>query len=191
MSTLSESDGLSVEDGSGLAYGGGLAANIRFGGKDRKGRPMYGQGLFGIGLELNYRNYTVKTKGSDDLKLGYFEVPVVLQVYPFYASKQVKNLYVEAGVTIAASLSSSPDVLVAGNATYKTGDLKGNDVKPTFGLGYRFKSSAANDGFYASLRYYLGTGKLADNSFPGKVSAAELSVGYLFNALGGSKNKRK
>lgn len=191
LSMMSESDGLEVKDGSGMAYGGGLAANIRLGGKDKKGRPTYGQGLIGFGLELNYKNYTVKTKGNDDLKLGYFEVPVMVQLYPFCASKRVKNLYVEAGVTFAASLSSSPDDLVVGNASYKTGNLKGNDVKPTFGLGYRFKNSSANDGFYANIRYYLSTSKLADSNFPGKVSSAELSVGYLFNILGGSKNKKK
>lgn len=192
ISSLSQSEGLDVYDKSGLAYGGGLAANIRFSKKeDKNGRKYYGQGLFGIGLELNYKMYTAKLlEDNDDLKLGYFEVPILLQVYPFYAKKHLKNLYIEVGPTISGSVSSKPDFVKRGNLTYSTGDLKGFDVKPAVGIGYRFDKEMANDGFYANLRYYIGTSKLAGN-FPAKVSSIELSVGYLFRMVGTKKTAKK
>lgn len=186
LSTMAESEDLTIYDGSGLGLGGGLAANIRFGGEDNRGRALDGQGLFGIGLELNYKNHSVKTKAKDDLKLAYFEVPIMLQFYPWYNSKQLKNLYIEAGATVAGSLSASPDDISYKNTTYATGELKGFDVKPTLGAGYRFNKNSANDGFYINARYYLGTSKLAGN-FPGKISSAEVSVGYLFKFIGTKK----
>ena len=186
ISSMSESDGLNIYDGSGMAFSGGLAANVRFGGKDRRNRPLDGQGVFGIGLELNYKNYAVKTVAGEDLKLGYFEVPIMLQFYPMYQSKQLKNLYIELGPTICGSMSSSPDMLKCDYSEYKVGDLKGFDVKATVGLGYRFNKNSANDGIYCNARYYLGMSKLAEN-FPGKVSAAEISIGYLFKCIGTKK----
>ena len=72
------------------------------------------------------------------------------------------------------------------NTTYATGDLKGFDVRPTVGVGYRFNKNSANDGFYAGARYYLGTSKLAGN-FPGKMSSAEITIGYLFKCIGTKK----
>lgn len=188
ISTMSESEDLKIYDGSGIGFGGGLAANVRFGSKDSRGRYLDGQGLFGIGLELNYKSHSVKTLAEEDLKLGYFEVPVMLQFYPMYNSKQLKNLYIEVGPTLAGSLSSSPDALFYDNVTYKTGDLKGFDVKATIGLGYRVNKNSANDGFYVNARYYYGTSKLAGN-FPDKVSSAEISVGYLFKCIGTNKKK--
>ena len=186
MSTMSEGDDLKVYDGSGLAFGGGLAANIRFGGKDSRGRALNGQGLFGLGLELNYKSLSVKTVAEDDLKLGYFEVPIMLQFYPMYTSKHLKNLYIEAGPTIAGTLSASPERMSVGDVIYKTGDLKGFDIKATFGLGYRFNKTSANDGLYLNARYYLGTSELAGN-FPGKISSFEFTLGYLFKCIGTKK----
>lgn len=183
ISTMKESDDLEVYDGSGMNFGGGIAGNIRFGSTNSRGQYLDGQGLLGFGVELNYKSLSVKTLGDDDLKLSYFEVPVTVQLYPWYNSKQLKNLYLEAGVTLAGSLSSSPDELVVNNTMYKTGDLKGFDVKPTIGIGYRFSKLSANDGFYVGARYYLGTSKLAGN-FPGKISSAELTIGYLFKCIG-------
>lgn len=188
VSTMSESEDLKIYDGSGVGFGGGVAANVRFGSKDSRGRYLDGQGLFGVGLELNYKSHAVKTLAGEDLKLGYFEVPVMFQFYPMYNSKQLKNLYIEVGPTLAGSLSASPDVLSYENVTYKTGDLKGFDVKATLGLGYRVSKNSANDGFYVNARYYYGTSKLAGN-FPGRVSSAEISVGYLFKCIG-TKQKR-
>ena len=169
-----------------MSFGGGLAANIRFGGKDSKGRNLDGQGLFGVGLELNYKQHTVKSLAGEDLKLGYFEVPIMLQFYPCYNTKQLKNLYIEVGPTIAGTLSKSPDILEYNDITYHTGDLKGFDVKATLGVGYRFSKLSANEGFYANARYYLGTSKLAGN-FPGKISSIEISIGYLFKCIGTKK----
>ena len=178
--------GLDIYDGSGISFGGGAAANIRFGGKDSRGRALDGQGLLGVGLELNYKNMSVKTKPGDKLKMSYFEVPVLLQVYPCYNSKQLKNMYIEAGVTFAGTLSASPDKINYQRATYATGDLKGFDIRPTLGIGYRINKNSANDGFYVGARYYLGTCELAKN-FPGKMSCAEISVGYLFKCIGTKK----
>lgn len=190
VSMMSEGDDLKVYDGSGISYGGGVVANVRFGSKDSRGRALHGQGLFGIGLELNYKNHTVKTLGGEDLKMGYFEVPLMFQFYPMYNSKQMKNLYIEVGPTFAGTLSSSPEYLEVDNTRYKTGDLKGFDVKATVGLGYRFNTNAANEGFHVNARYYLGTSELAGN-FPGKISSAELSIGYTFHCLGGNHKKEK
>ena len=204
ISTMSEGDDLNIYDGSGIAFGGGVAANIRFGGKDSRGRALDGQGLFGVGLELNYKGLSVKTKPGDKLKLGYFEVPVLLQLYPCYNTKQLKNLYIEIGATVAGTLSKSPDNIKYSNTlhettgytthdlyeewNYPTGEIKGFDIKPTFGIGYRFNKNSANDGFYASLRYSLGTSKLAKD-FPGKINCAELTIGYLFKCIGTKKAK--
>ena len=186
FSSMSEGDGLELYDGAGFSFGGGIAGNIRFGGKDSRGRALDGQGLFGIGLELNYKSMSVKTKPGDDLKMSYFEVPVLLQFYPCYNTKQLKNIYIEAGATIAGTLSASPDKISYQNTTYATGDLKGFDVRPTVGVGYRFNKNSANDGLYVSARYYLGTSELAGN-FPGKMSSAEITIGYLFKCIGTKK----
>ena len=147
ISSMSESEGLNIYDGSGLNFGGGVAANIRFGGKDSRGRALDGQGLFGIGLEVNYKSMSVKTKPGDNLKMSYFEVPVLLQFYPCYNTKQLKNIYIEAGATIAGTLSASPNKISYQNTTYATGDLKGFDIRPTVGVGYRFNKNSANDVF--------------------------------------------
>lgn len=186
MTRMSEGNGLKFTDGSGLSFGGGLAANIRFGGKDSRGRALDGQGLLGAALELNYKYSSVKTLGENDLKMGYFEVPILFQIYPCYNTKQLKNLYVEVGPTIAGTLSSSPETIQVGNSIYHTGDIKGFDVKATVGVGYRFNKTSANDGFYINARYYLGTSELAGN-FPAKLSTAEFSIGYLFKCIGTKK----
>lgn len=204
LSTMSEGEGLNIYDGSGLAFGGGIAANVRFGSEDSRGRALDGQGLFGVGLELNYKSLSVKTKPGDDLKLSYFEIPVLLQFYPCYSTKQLKNLYIELGATVAGTLSKSPDKIQYSNTvhetigytthdlceewTYPTKEIKGFDVKPTIGVGYRFNKNSANDGFYANLRYCLGTSELAGD-FPGKLSCAELTIGYLFKCIGTKKTK--
>lgn len=185
-STMAESDNLSIADGGMINYGGGLAVNMRFGGKDSKGRALDGQGLFGIGLEVNYKNQGSKIKGNDNLSLSCIEVPLMLQFYPCYSSKHLKNLYIEVGPTFSGVLSCSPDVIKNGSATYKTSGIKGYDIKATIGAGYRFSKMSANDGFYVNARYYLGTSNLAGN-FPGKVSSAELSVGYNFKCIGTKK----
>lgn len=185
LAMASDESGFKLSDGSGFAYDAGLGVNLRFGGKDSKGRALNGQGLFGIGLELNYAGYSVKTVADENLNLGYFEVPVLLQFYPAFQTKQLKNLYIEVGPTFSALVSKSPDELKAdNNSTYMTKDLKGGDIKGTIGVGYRINKAGANDGFYVNLRYNQGFSKLAGN-VPTKVSSAELTIGYLFKCVGG------
>lgn len=197
-SNMAESDGLNVADGGMMNYGVGLAVNLRLGGKDSRGRNLDGQGLFGIGLEVNYKNQGSKIKDNDNLSLSCIEVPLMLQFYPCYNSKQLKNLYVEFGPTFSTALSVSPKNVVytyidqtpnhyySQELTYNTGEIKGMDVKLAVGLGYRFSNMSANDGFYANARYYIGTSNLAGN-FPGKISSAEISIGYMFKAIGTKK----
>lgn len=183
--TSSQESGFDVCKGAGLAFDAGLGVNMRFGGKDSKGRPLDGRGWFGAGIELNYAMRSVGTNGDKSLTLSYFDVPVLLQFYPGYATKQLRNLYIELGPTFSALISASPKTLVTEGYEYSTGKLKGGDVKMTFGLGYRF-TKAASSGFYLNFRYNLGTSKLAGN-FPVKTSSAELTLGYLFKCAGGSK----
>lgn len=187
LAMASEGDNLKVTDGSSFGWDAGLALNMRYGDKDAKGRPLHGQGLFGVGLELNYANRAIKTIGSENLKLNYFEVPLLFQIYPLYKTTQLRNLFVEIGPTFSMMLSSSPNELnINNNIFYSTGDFKGGDIKATIGLGWRFDRSAANDGLYLNLRYNLGTSNLAGN-FPCKVSTAELTVGYLFKCIGSKR----
>lgn len=189
LAMMSEKDNLGVADGTGFCFDAGLAANVRFGSKDKGGRNLYGQGMFGIGLELNYAMRSLPTNSSDNLSLSYFEVPVLFQFYPVSGNKQFRNLYIELGPTFSALLSASPENLKCGYTIYNTGKLKGGDVKGTIGLGYRFNRASANDGFYLNLRYNLGTSDLAGN-FPAKISTCELTIGYLFKCAGG-KNKKQ
>lgn len=198
ITTMSEGDNFNMVDGSGIGYGAGLAVNMRFGSKDKKGRPLDGQGLFGVGIELNYKNHAANLKTDDKLSLSCFEAPIMLQFYPAYESKQLKNLYVEIGATISGVLSASPESITRTTVdesfnhyysrveTYDISGIKGMDVKPTIGLGYRFSNNSANDGLYINARYYVGTSDLAGN-FPMKASSAELSIGYLFKCIGTKK----
>lgn len=205
ITSMSETDGMNIGNGGKMGFGGGLAANVRFGGSTgSRGEHLDGQGFFGIGIEFNYKQHSAKIVKNDDLSLGCFEIPIMLQLYPMYKSKQLKNLYIELGVTISTAISKKPDNLVFENnvdemfgnthhtlyekTTYPTKDLKGMDVKATFGLGYRFRKLSANDGFYLNARYYLGTSKLAGN-FPATISSAEISIGYLFKCVGTKKMK--
>lgn len=185
LSVASDGKDFKFTDGSGFSYDAGLGVNLRFGGKDSKGRPLNGQGLFGVGLELNYSGYSVKTVSDENLNLGYFEVPVLFQFYPAFQTKQMKNFYIEVGPTFSALVSKSPKKLSAdAYTTYITDDLKGGDVKATIGLGYRINRNGANDGFYINLRYNHGFSDLAGN-VPTKISSAELTIGYLFKCIGG------
>lgn len=83
-------------------------------------------------------------------------------------------------------MSASPERLSADDIIYKTGDIKGFDIKATVGLGYRFNKTSANDGLYLNARYYIGTSELAGN-FPGKTSNFEFTIGYLFKCIGTKK----
>lgn len=184
---MSNGDNMKFADGTGFGFDAGLGLNVRFGGKDSKGRALNGQGLCGIALELNYAYGTHPTVTDESLKLGYFEVPVLFQIYPGFKTKQLKNLYIELGPTFAALVNKSPEgMAIDGSTTLMTGGLKGGDIKGTVGLGYRFNRGSANDGFYVNFRYNIGFSDLAGN-LPCKTSSAELTFGYLFKCVGGKK----
>lgn len=196
LSMMSEGEGLypgtKLSDGPGFGFDAGLGLNVRFGGKDSRGRALNGQGLIGVGLELNYASRSVKTKAEKNLNLGYVEIPVLFQIYPTFQSRHLRNLYIEVGPTFSILASSSPEKLQVeeqfSTTVYNTKDFKGGDIKGTIGVGYRFNGTSANDGFYANIRYNLGMSNLAGN-FPGKISSVELSIGYLFKCVGGKINK--
>lgn len=152
----------------GMGFQGGLAANFHFGRRTEKAEG--GTGRFGVQVEALYSQRTIKTN-YENLKLGYFEVPILAQYYV------LPELSIEVGPTIVGSLSSSPDEMQVGNLTYATGELKGFDVMISAGVGYKHKS-----GFTASARYNLGMSELAGN-FDGKVSTFSVSVGWLFSLI--------
>lgn len=192
FSTMSgEPDEADLSDGSGIGFSAGAIGRMRFG----EGNLGAGSGLLGLQAELKYKQHTLKTLGDDDLSLSYFEVPVLVQLYPFYKSTSsiLSNVYVEGGVAMAASLSSSPDVLTVQPETgtyyaYSTGDLKGFDVRPAIGLGVSVPLGKAGSDYHVTnaldinLRYYIGTSELAEN-FPVKVNALELSLAWYFNVM--------
>ena len=152
----------------GIGFQGGVVAGIRLGRWGGNEKAEGGTGRFGIQLEALYSQRTVKTE-IENLKLSYFEVPVLAQCYVTH------DIFVELGPTVAGTLSSSPDEIKTGNMIVATGELKGFDVMLTGGVGYKHKS-----GFIASARYNYGMSELAGN-FPGKVSTFNVSVGWVFD----------
>ncbi len=171
-------------DGMGIGFSGGASAKLRFG--QAYENSYGGTGLFGIGLELKYKQNKVKTVGSDPLSISYFEVPITAQIYPFYKNRALNTLYFEVGVDMALGLTSSPDELTFtpnndsySKVTYKTGDLKPSDFRIPVGIGY----TIPNTGLDINLRYYIGTSELAEN-FNSKMNSLELSLAWLFKVGG-------
>ena len=178
----------------------GVGGNIGVVGKMRFGRSsenaFAGTGLFGAGLELKYKMNSVKTIGTDEtgnpnskLSVGYFEVPLYGQIYPFYKTNKMNTFYIEAGPDFAGTISRNPKSLTVDNLTgdyssvtyyLDNGDkkLKGWDVRVMFGLGYDFKiKNSKHEPAHllgVNMRYYVGTSKLAEN-FPCKMNTFELS----------------
>lgn len=158
-------------DGYGYNFEVGALAHLRFGST----KARNGKSPFALQAEILYKAGTAKTVGDEDLKLSHLEIPVVLQVYPFNGKKHLDGLYVEAGPSFAAAISSSPDVInIAGQGEYHTGDLKANDIRVAVGLGYR-----TYGGFGVGVRYYLGTSELAKN-LPLKTNTLEIGLSYTF-----------
>lgn len=157
-------------DKSGVGFLGGIFANFRFG--QSKNFSNSGTGPLGVQVEAVYKQLKAKTLGDDDLTLNYFEVPVMLQYYPCYNVKKMQNLRIEAGPVIAGTMGSKPDVLTNGSSTYKTGDLKGFDVRLAFGVGYEM-----NNGLGINARYNIGMSDLAEN-FPVKTNTFEISLSF-------------
>ena len=200
ISTMTQPDECDLYDGAGIGFSGGVVGKARFG-QATPNAPA-GTGLFGAGLELKYKQNKVKTIGTDesgkvnaDLTVGYFEVPVFVQLYPFYRSDAMNTFYIEVGPCIAGTMSRSPKTLSVNNligdydsVTYNIDNneskLKGMDIRIMAGIGYDFaikndKGEATNL-IGLNARYYMGTSKLAGN-FNCKMSTIELSLSWMFN----------
>lgn len=200
LTSMTQPDECDLYDGSGLGFSGGIVGKVRFNPANTGANP--GTGLLGVGLELKYKQNTVKTiatneKGESDAKLsvGYFEVPVYLQVYPFYKSDNMNNFYIEAGPSFAGTLSRSPKTLTVdglsgqyGSVIYNIDEngtkLKGMDVRVMAGIGYDFaiknEKGESTNLIGINGRYYMGTSKLAKN-FNCKMSTIEISLSWMFN----------
>lgn len=182
MSTMTQPDECDLYDGAGIGFSGGAAMRLRLGKMSTNSEG--GTGIFGIGLDLKYKQNHVKTIGSDDLSIGYFEVPIVAQCYPFYKNSAMNGFYIEAGIDLAGVLSKSPDALTVfpnnyrfNEVVYHTGDLTGFDCRIPVGVGYTFLN-----GFDVNLRYYIGTSDLAKN-MACKMSSFEVSLSWLFKVI--------
>lgn len=180
MTMMTQPEQTDLYDAMGIGFSGGLAMKVRFGRMSENSDG--GTGIFGIGLDLKYKLNNVKTLGEESLKLGYFEAPVMLQLYPFYKNTSMNGFYLEAGVDISALLHKNPDLLAVDDngrhAVYHTGDLKGCDVRIPVGLGWTMRQ-----GFDINLRYYIGTSDLAEN-MACKQSSLELSFAWFFRVAG-------
>lgn len=192
FTTMSDPNEAELYDGMGISFSGGLAMKLRFGKPSE--HSAGGTGYIGVGLELKYKQNAVNTLGVDEngeenakFSVGYFEVPVYLQVYPFAKFSAMNSLYVELGASFAGTMSRSPKSLtVAGSSaeyssvTYNLdtegSKLKGYDVRPLVGLGY----TIPNTGLDINVRYYIGTSDLAGN-FPCKMNTFEVSLSWMFN----------
>ena len=174
-STMSKYDDADLGFKGGIGFEAGIVLSAHFGKRTKASDP--GTGAFGVQIEALYSQHAIKTDFNDDLKLSYFEVPILAKYY------FLPNFNIEAGVCVAGVLSSSPDQLIATvddpypmGITFATGDFKGFDIRPTIGLAY----SVSNSGLAIGARYYLGTSDLAKN-FSCKVNTIEVALSYSFN----------
>ena len=158
---------------------------MRFGRGTRNSQE--GTGMFAAGLEVKYTLNSVKTKGEDNLMLGYLDIPVLLQFYPLAGSTTANGLFLEAGPDFALLMTKNPDKLnlplnqpYPGIQTveYATGDLIGGDLRIAMGLGYNLSFSKRDLGIHA--RYYLGMSELSKNVLPTKLNTIELSLSLMF-----------
>lgn len=200
LSTMTQPSECDLYDGAGLGFSGGIVGKARFG--QASPNAPAGTGLIGAGLELKYKLNTVKTIGTDesgkanaDLSIGYFEVPVYLQLYPFYKSNAMNTLYIEAGPDFAGTMSRKPKSLTVmapseqyGSVTYNidnnNSQLKGMDVRVMAGIGYDFaiknEKHETTNLIGLNARYYMGTSKLAGN-FESKMNTLEISLSWMFS----------
>lgn len=170
-------------DGGGFGFTGGVAARARFGRATEN--SIEGTGMLGVGLEVKYKLNTVKTHAEDKLSLGYLEIPVTIQFFPLAKMHSLNGLYIEAGPDFAMLMSKSPDVLRHNinlpypglqALEYKTGDLKGGDLRVAMGLGYQLPDL----GLGINARYYLGMSELSKNAIPVKLNTLEVSLSWMF-----------
>lgn len=176
FTTMGQPNECNLYDGAGIGVTLGAALRTRLGRATRDTQEG-GTGFLGFGLDLLYKQNNVKTIGSDNLNLGYFELPVSVQVFPMARSRYMNKFYVEAGPSFAILASKSPSVIDVdqANVSYRIGDLSGGDVRFLIGLGYTFPKTSLN----LDVRYYIGTGKLANN-FPCKQNSLEIAVSWQF-----------
>lgn len=176
-STMSKYDDVDLGLKGSVGFEAGAVISARFGKRTKASDA--GTGAFGVQIEALYAQHTVKTDLNDDIKLTYFEVPILAKYY------FLPNFNVEAGVCIAGTLSSDPDKLTSTlnepwpgrqSVTFSTGDFKGFDIRPTIGLAY----TVSNTGLGIGARYYLGTSEMAKN-FPCKLNTIEVAISYSFN----------
>lgn len=193
LSTMTQPDECDLYDSSDFGFSAGLAMKARFGRATENSDG--GTGFWGIGLELKYKQNSVKTIGTDEdgnenakLTIGYFEVPVSIQLYPLAANRAMNSLYIELGASFAGTMSRSPKSLTVSNPnseyssiTYHIDSngskLKGMDIRPLAGIGYTIPGT----GLDMNARYYLGMSKLAEN-FVCKMNSFEVSLSWMFNA---------
>ena len=172
-------------EGTGIGFSGGVAAKVRFGRGTEN--SLEGTGKLAAGLEVKYTVNNVKTKANDNLKLGYLDIPVLVQFYPLAGTTTANGLFVEAGPDFALLMSKSPKTLLLDlnepypglqAIEYATGDLKGGDLRIAMGLGYECSLSGMNFGAHA--RYYMGTSELSKIVLPAKLNTFELSLSLMF-----------
>ena len=173
FASMSSYDKLDLGLKSGVSFQAGALLSARFGKKTKASDP--GTGSFGAQVELLYVQNSIKNDYADAIKLNYFAAPILGKWY------FLPNFNVEAGVCIAAMLSSSPDMIEVtqtglATAKFPVGNFKGFDFRPTVGLAY----TVGNTGLGVSARYYFGTSDLAKD-FPCKVNSIEASVSYSFD----------
>ena len=137
------------------------------------------------------KTHAVDDEGNENaaFSMDYFEVPVFVQLYPFYKSDALNTLYVELGAAVAGTVGRSPQSLTLNglegelsSVTYNIGTenskLKGMDIRPLVGVGY----TVPGVGFDLNARYYLGTSDLSKN-FNCKLSRFEVSLAWMFKAV--------
>ena len=168
FSFASDPDDIELGIKGSVGFNAGIAANLRFG---KRALTNYATtGKFGVQLEVLY-SYRALKSDYEDIKMNCYEIPLLFQWW------FVEDFCVEVGPTFTSAMSTSPDEIVYNGATYKTGDLKCNDVMLTIGAEYKHPK-----GFNASARFNLGNSDLADN-FQTKVSTISVAIGWLFNIV--------
>ena len=176
FTSMGQPNEVDLYDGSGVGFSFGVALKTRLGRATEETRQG-GTGLLGFGLEVLYKQNKVKTIGTQDLSLGYLEVPVTVQLFPMVKSNMMNSFYVEVGPDFSLIASKSPSVLnvPSANISYHTGDFKGGDLRVIVGLGYTIPKTSLD----VNARYYIGTSELAGN-FPCKMNTLEVSLAWMF-----------
>ena len=196
FTSMSQPEECDLYDKSGTGFSFGAIVKARF--NKANSFSSEGTGPLGVAVELMYKQNTVKTIGTDDkgnananMSLGYFEVPVYAQFFPFYKTPSMNTLHIDAGLDVAGTMGKKdPKTLTVsglpgsyGSVTYNVEKLKGLDVRFIIGLGYDFalknykKETTSLIGINA--RYYAGSSDLAKN-FSSKMNSFEVSLSWMF-----------